>query len=69
MSNKFLNGNLFKTLVANGCQSLINDIDRINDLNVFPVPDGDTGTNMKQCICRIFYCTIFIKQWNHLWSI
>ena len=50
MSNKFLNGNLFKTLVANGCQSLINDIDRINDLNVFPVPDGDTGTNMKLTI-------------------
>ena len=35
MANKYLNGNLFKTLVANGCQSLINDIDRINDLNVF----------------------------------
>ena len=50
MSTKVLDGYLFKTLVANGCQSLINDIDRINALNVFPVPDGDTGTNMKMTI-------------------
>ena len=50
MSTKVLNGSLYKTLVANGCQSLINDIDRINALNVFPVPDGDTGTNMKMTI-------------------
>jgi len=50
MSTKILDGNTFKTLVANGCQSLINDIDRINALNVFPVPDGDTGTNMKMTI-------------------
>ncbi len=47
MATKLLDGNIFKTLVANGCQNLINDIDRINALNVFPVPDGDTGTNMK----------------------
>ena len=50
MSTKLLDGNLYKTLVSNGCQSLINDIDRINALNVFPVPDGDTGTNMKMTI-------------------
>ena len=50
MATKQLDGNTFKTLVANGCQCLINDIDRINALNVFPVPDGDTGTNMKLTI-------------------
>ena len=50
MSTLLLDGNTFKQLVANGCQSLINDIDRINALNVFPVPDGDTGTNMKMTI-------------------
>ncbi len=47
MNTKLLDGNTFKTLLINGCQSLINDIDRINALNVFPVPDGDTGTNMR----------------------
>jgi len=48
--NTRLDGILYETLVANGCQSLINDIDRINALNVFPVPDGDTGTNMRMTI-------------------
>ena len=41
-----LNGETFKPLLVNGAQFLLNDIDRINALNVFPVPDGDTGTNM-----------------------
>ena len=50
MAKYILDGQTFKTLVTNGCQSLINDIDRINALNVFPVPDGDTGTNMKMTI-------------------
>ena len=42
-----IDGQLFRSLFVNGYYSLSNDIDRINDLNVFPVPDGDTGTNMK----------------------
>ena len=42
-----MNGQTFKSLFINGHQSLVNDVDRINELNVFPVPDGDTGTNMK----------------------
>ena len=50
MAKFILDGQTFKTLVTNGCQSLINDIDRINALNVFPVPDGDTGTNMRMTI-------------------
>lgn len=46
MSTYILDGESFKNLLANGAQFLFNDIDRINALNVFPVPDGDTGTNM-----------------------
>ena len=42
-----MNGQTFKSLFINGHQSLVNDVDRINELNVFPVPDGDTGTNMR----------------------
>ena len=42
-----MNGQTFRSLFINGHQSLVNDVDRINELNVFPVPDGDTGTNMK----------------------
>ncbi len=36
----------FKNLADYGARYLENNINVINDLNVFPVPDGDTGTNM-----------------------
>lgn len=37
-------------MVKFGTLSLISDIDKVNSLNVFPVPDGDTGTNMRMTI-------------------
>lgn len=37
----------FKTMVAKGAENLSKQAEMINALNVFPVPDGDTGTNMK----------------------
>ena len=42
-----INGSLFKKMVINGAINLKNDLKEIDDLNVFPVPDGDTGTNMS----------------------
>lgn len=50
MQVKKMNGNLFKLLVVNGCENLRLNCDAIDQLNVFPVPDGDTGTNMKMTI-------------------
>ncbi len=50
MSTTILNGKTFKLLLKSGAQFLLNDINRINELNVFPVPDGDTGTNMCMTI-------------------
>ncbi|MDD3129486.1 MAG: DAK2 domain-containing protein [Candidatus Izemoplasmatales bacterium] len=47
MSTSKINGNLFRDLVINGSIKLRNNMNRINDLNVFPVPDGDTGSNMS----------------------
>ncbi len=47
MSTHQLDGNLFKTIILNGTVRLRNNMDYINDLNVFPVPDGDTGSNMS----------------------
>ena len=44
---KELNGFLYKRMLENGLALLANDENRINALNVFPVPDGDTGTNMR----------------------
>ena len=43
-------GELFKTMVMNGAAAIENNKVEINDLNVFPVPDGDTGTNMSLTI-------------------
>ncbi len=45
-----LDGSLFKTLVINGAENLRINYQTIDALNVFPVPDGDTGTNMKMTI-------------------
>lgn len=36
----------FKDLIISGVNNLKNSKERINSLNVFPVPDGDTGSNM-----------------------
>lgn len=43
-----LNGEQFKELVINGAKNLKANIEEVDSLNVFPVPDGDTGTNMSR---------------------
>ena len=45
-----INGDLYKIIVTNGAVSLRNSYKEIDALNVFPVPDGDTGTNMSMTI-------------------
>jgi len=47
MANYSVSGNLFKRMVTNGAVNLKNNHKEIDHLNVFPVPDGDTGTNMQ----------------------
>lgn len=37
----------FKKMFMTGADNLANNVDLVNALNVFPVPDGDTGTNMN----------------------
>jgi hypothetical protein len=46
MTNKPLDGQMFKKLVEAGLAWLKTNQQTVNALNVFPVPDGDTGTNM-----------------------
>jgi len=43
---EFIEGPELKNLLAAGVECLDANKEEINDLNVFPVPDGDTGTNM-----------------------
>lgn len=42
-----IDATLFKTMVKAGQQRLNANAEYVNSLNVFPVPDGDTGTNMN----------------------
>ena len=44
---KYINGSIFKQMVLTGAIVLHNNHPQIDALNVFPVPDGDTGTNMS----------------------
>ena len=45
-----INGAVFHEMLTSAANSLENNKEKINDLNVFPVPDGDTGTNMSLTI-------------------
>ena len=50
MTLQTLNGQQFKDLVSNGAKYLRLNYQEVDSLNVFPVPDGDTGTNMCRTI-------------------
>ena len=47
MSVNAINSQLLKKMVINGAINLKNQHKEVDALNVFPVPDGDTGTNMQ----------------------
>ncbi|MBW6409780.1 DAK2 domain-containing protein [Clostridium weizhouense] len=47
MEFKKINGHDFYNMVVNASNRLLEQSDFVNALNVFPVPDGDTGTNMS----------------------
>ena len=44
------NGNTLRDAVISGANHISNNRKQVDDLNVFPVPDGDTGTNMSMTI-------------------
>lgn len=47
---KYLSGFLLKRMARSGAKQLRSNADEVNKLNVFPVPDGDTGDNMRMTI-------------------
>lgn len=50
MSSKTLDGQMFVRMVSGGAANLKANASIVNDLNVFPIPDGDTGENMSLTI-------------------
>lgn len=45
-----INGDLLKQALISGANNIINHKKDVDALNVFPVPDGDTGTNMSMTV-------------------
>jgi hypothetical protein len=45
-----INGEILKNAVISGANNISSQKNQINDLNIFPVPDGDTGTNMSMTV-------------------
>lgn len=52
---KKLNGSSYKNMIHYGINHLDKNCAVVNDLNVFPVPDGDTGTNMVMTMRNGFH--------------
>ena len=52
MANSFIDGQTLKRRLKAGVDNLAQQVDFINQLNVFPVPDGDTGINMYHTLQR-----------------
>ena len=47
---QYINGKTLRDMIVSGANNLQNNKDLVDKLNVFPVPDGDTGTNMSLTI-------------------
>ncbi len=43
---KYINSSLFSEGIKNGIFAVVNAQEKLNSINVFPVADGDTGTNL-----------------------
>ena len=58
MAKMKIDGILLKEMFSSGAALLVQNRESVDALNVFPVPDGDTGSNMSQTI------TAAIKEMN-----
>ncbi len=54
MAKASIGGQALKSLFRAGVENLAQNLELINQLNVFPVPDGDTGTNMYHTLQRAY---------------
>ncbi len=50
MTDQVLDGQIFAKLISGGAANLQANAEIVNELNVFPIPDGDTGENMSMTI-------------------
>lgn len=53
MTIRYLNGKRLYYAFISGAQEIIRQKDQLNKINVFPVPDGDTGTNLASTVTNM----------------
>ena len=56
-----ISGKILRDAIISGANNINNQRSRVDELNVFPVPDGDTGTNMA---CGEYFTAFEIKLEN-----
>lgn len=64
MATRRIDGTLFEKLILGGLDSLARSEKELNALNVFPVADGDTGTNMRLTLENGIRCAQSCKELN-----
>ena len=47
---KMIDGEAYKEMILQAAEAVAERVEEVNALNVFPVPDGDTGTNMSMTL-------------------
>ena len=55
LSYSLIDGKTLKQMFISAANNLSNKKVYVDDLNVFPVPDGDTGTNMSLTVSAVKY--------------
>ena len=66
MNYERIDGTIFRAMIAKGFINLCNAEKEVNAINVFPVPDGDTGTNMRITLERGMGATPTAHLGNYL---
>lgn len=69
MTIRYLDGATFKNMILAGSQRVILSQDELNKMNVFPVPDGDTGSNMAALFSSVLHELQNNQQQQHLGAI
>ena len=59
-----INGVLLKNAIISGANNIVRHKKEVDELNIFPVPDGDTGTNMSMTIMSAAKEVAAIKEPN-----
>ena len=67
MAMKTMNAEMLRKMFLAGAANIEAKKEFINELNVFPVPDGDTGTNMSLTIMSAAKEVSALEKGNFIW--